>query len=76
MLRRTIRKEVIMLPLNLATIDKEARQLRTAELQRLQGLFFAKVSTYGHRLAGAAHSGLTTISTSLRHLFSWNPQAH
>ena len=42
-----------MLPLNLATIDKEARQLRTAELQRLQGLFFAKVGTYVHLLAGA-----------------------
>ena len=65
-----------MLPLNLAAIDKEARQLRAAELQRLQDLFFAKVSTYGHLLAGAALSGLTTIGTSLRHLFSWNPQAH
>ncbi|MBI3094165.1 MAG: hypothetical protein HYY97_04775 [Rhodocyclales bacterium] len=65
-----------MLPLNLAAIDKEARQLRTAELQRLQGLFFAKVSAYGHWMAGAAHSGLTAIGTSLRHLFSWNPQAH
>lgn len=62
--------------LNFGSIEREARQLRAAEMQRLQGLFFAKVSTYGRLLARAAHSGLTTISTSLRHLFSWNPQAH
>lgn len=65
-----------MLPLNLTALDKEARELRTAELQRLQGIFFAKVSTYGHRLAAAAQSGLTALGNGLRHLFSWNPQAH
>lgn len=62
--------------LNFGAIEKEARQLRNAELVRLQDAFFAKASTYGPRLAGAARSGLTTISSSLRHLFSWNPQAH
>lgn len=76
MLRRNIQKETIMLPVTFDKIDKEARQLRNAEIQRLEALLFAKVSAYGHRLAGAAHSGLKALSVSLRHLFSWNPQAH
>ena len=62
--------------LNFGAIEKEARQLRNAELVRLQDAFLAKVSTYGHKLASAAHSALTAIGNSLRHLFSWNPQAH
>ncbi len=62
--------------LNFGAIEKEARQLRSAELQRIQDALFAKVSTYGHLLGSAAHSALTAIGNSLRHLFSWNPQAH
>jgi len=62
--------------LNFGAIEKEARQLRNAELQRIQEAFFAKVSTHGSRLVGAAHSALTAIGHSLRHLFSWHPQAH
>ena len=65
-----------MLPLNLTTLDKQARELRTAELQRIQDALFGKVSTYGHKLAAAAQSGLTALGNGLRHLFSWNPQAH
>lgn len=65
-----------MLPQNLTALDKEARALRTAELQRIQEQLFAKVSTYGHLLAAAAQSGLTAIGHGLRYLFSWNPQAH
>ena len=64
-----------MLPQNLNALDKEARALRTAELQRIQEQFFAKASTYLHLLAAAAQAGLTAISHGLRHLFSWNPQA-
>lgn len=62
--------------LNFGAIEKEARQLRNAVMQRIQDAFFAKVGTYGSRLATAAHSALTAIGNSLRHLFSWNPQAH
>ena len=65
-----------MLPQNLTALDKEARALRAAELQEIQEQFFAKVSAYGQLLAAAAQSGLTAISHRLRHLFSWNPQAH
>jgi len=65
-----------MLPLNLAEIEKEACELRNAEIQRLQTLLMAKVGAYSHRLAGAARSGLTALNHSLRVLFSWNPQAH
>lgn len=65
-----------MLPLNLAAIEKEANQLRNAEIQRIQTLFLAKVSAYSHQVAGTMRSGLTAINNSLRHLFSWNPQAH
>jgi hypothetical protein len=62
--------------LNFGAIEKEARQLRNAELVRLQDAFLAKVSTYGSALVSAARSALTAIGNNLRHLFSWNPQAH
>lgn len=62
--------------LNFGAIEKEARQLRSAELQRIQDAFFAKVSTYGRQLAATARSGLMALGNGLRHLFSWNPQAH
>lgn len=62
--------------LNFGAIEKEARQLRNAELQRIQDAFFAKVSAYIPLLVRAAHSALTAIGNGLRHLFSWNPQAH
>lgn len=62
--------------LNFGALEKEARRLRNAELQRIQDAFLAKASAHGTVLVGAARSALTAIGNSLRHLFSWNPQAH
>ena len=65
-----------MLPLNIAAIEQEARKLRAEEIQRIEGLFLARMLVYGRSLLATAGAGLTVASIGLRRLFSWNPQAH
>jgi hypothetical protein len=74
-LRRTIKKEAIMTPINIEVVEREARQLRAQELQRIEGIFVERMALYGRLLVGSAGAGLAVIADALRPLFSWNPQA-
>ena len=65
-----------MPPINIAAIEREARQMRAREMQRIQGLVSARLREYGQRLLATAQSGMAAAEKSLRALFSWNPQAH
>lgn len=75
MLRRNIKKEAIMTPLDIAAIEHQARRLRAAEMQRIHGLMSAHLSVYRDLLLSTLKSGLIAIGKTLRPLFSWNPQA-
>lgn len=57
-----------MLPLNTITIEQQARHMRAVEMQRLQGVFFARSAKYGRMLAGGVGSGLAGIAATLRAL--------
>ena len=63
-----------MYPLNITSIEREARKLRSEELQRIQGVMWARMGVYFGLLAASGKSALHVISESMRPLFSWNPQ--
>lgn len=63
-----------MYPLNITSIEREARKLRAEELQRIQGVMWARMAVYFRLLATSGKSALAVISESVRPLFSWNPQ--
>ena len=64
-----------MSPLNIAKIEQEARLLRAAEMQRIEGLMLARLGLYFRLLSGSILSSVATLAESVRPLFSWNPQA-
>lgn len=64
-----------MFPLNITSIEREARKLRNEELQRIQGVMWTRMGVYFRLLAVSGKSALKMISESVRPLFSWNPQA-
>lgn len=63
-----------MYPLNVTSIEREARKLRSEELQRIQGVMWARLGVYFRLLAASGKAALAVISESVRPLFSWNPQ--
>ena len=63
-----------MSPLNIAKIEQEARRLRAAEMQRIEGLMLARLGLYFRLLAGSILSAVAVLTESVRPLFSWNPQ--
>ncbi|MCX7165145.1 MAG: hypothetical protein NTV11_02585 [Rhodocyclales bacterium] len=65
-----------MSPIDITKIEREARQMRAEEMQRIEGVIAARLQVYGQLLGATALSGLAAIGKSLRALFSWNPQAH
>jgi hypothetical protein len=74
-LHRNIKKEFIMSPINIAKIEQEARLLRAAEMQRIEGLMLARLGLYFRLLGGSILSAANVLTESVRPLFSWNPQA-
>lgn len=64
-----------MSPIDITAIERQARQLRSEEMQRIQGIMATRLHLYGQLLVATAQSGLAAIGSALRHLFSWNPQA-
>lgn len=64
-----------MSPTDFTAIEKQARQLRAQEMRRIQRLISARLHLDGQLLAATALSGLAAISSGLRLMFSWNPQA-
>jgi hypothetical protein len=69
------KKEFIMSPINIAKIEQEARLLRAAEMQRIEGLMLARLGLYFRLLAASGLSAIAALTESVRPLFSWNPQA-
>lgn len=63
-----------MTPIDIPTIERQARALRAREIQRLQGLFAERMSLYAVLLGTSLLSGLEWIAELLRPAFSWNPQ--
>jgi len=63
-----------MPPIDIPTIERQARALRAQEIQRLQGLFAERLSLYVVLLGSSLLSLLELVAESLRPAFSWNPQ--
>ncbi|WP_265947674.1 hypothetical protein [Dechloromonas sp. A34] len=63
-----------MAPIDIPTIERQARALRAQEIQRLQGLFAERLSLYMVLLGTSLLSGLEVLADVLRPVFSWNPQ--
>lgn len=63
-----------MTPIDIPTIERQARALRAQEIQRLQGLFAERFSLYAVLLGTSLLSLLQTVADALRPAFSWNPQ--
>ena len=64
-----------MRPLDIPAIEQHARELRAAEIQRIQGLFAARGALVLRLASESLLAGLAGASEALRPLFSWNPQA-
>lgn len=60
--------------IDIVAIERHARQLRAAEIRRIEGLFAERMLVLGRLLAGSAFAGALALAGMLRPLFSWNPQ--
>ena len=63
-----------MHPIDIPAIERQARELRAAEIQRINGLFAERIQLLMRLAAMSAFAGAHAISEMLRPLFSWNPQ--
>lgn len=63
-----------MYPIDIPAIERQARELRAAEIQRMNGLFAERARLLARLAAKSAVAGVHAISEMLRPLFSWNPQ--
>lgn len=63
-----------MQPIDIAAIEQQARALRAAEIQRVQGLFAEQAGVLAHLAAGTALAAVTALGEAIRPFFSWNPQ--
>jgi len=63
-----------MPPIDIAAIERHARELRAQEMQHLQGIFAERLGLYGRLLGHSLLSLAQTVSKILRPAFSWNPQ--
>jgi hypothetical protein len=68
------RKPKIMNPIDIPAIEEQARELRAAEIMRVNGLFAERAALMTKLAADTAIAGSLVASEMLRPLFSWNPQ--
>jgi hypothetical protein len=66
--------ELMMYPIDIPAIERQARELRAAEIQRMDGLFAERTQLLTRLVANSVLAGAQAISEMLRPLFSWNPQ--
>jgi len=66
--------ELMMYPIDIPAIERQARELRAAEIQRINGLFAERTLLLTRLAASSILAGAHAISELLRPLFSWNPQ--
>lgn len=65
-----------MAPIDIHAIEQHARQLRAAEMRRIESVAAERARVYLRLLGGTLLSALKFISEILRPLFSWNPNHH
>jgi hypothetical protein len=63
-----------MRPIDIPASDQEARDLRAAEIHRLNGLVTERVDLLARLAAASTVASAHSFSEMLRPLFSWNPQ--
>ncbi|MGB4064930.1 MAG: hypothetical protein WBK19_13995 [Azonexus sp.] len=63
-----------MTPIDIPTIERQARELRAAEIRRLNGLFAERSALVLKLATGSALAGARALAETLRPLFAWNPQ--
>lgn len=63
-----------MAPIDIAAIERRARQLRAEEIRRIEGLFAERMRVTGRLLAESTFAGLLAVAEAIRPVFSWNPQ--
>lgn len=63
-----------MTPIDIPTIERQARELRAAEIRRLHGLFAERLALLLKLATGSALAGARALGETLRPLFAWNPQ--
>lgn len=64
-----------MNPIDIPAIEKRARQLRAAEIQRINGIFAERTKLLVRLAAGSLATGVLAVGELLQPLFSWNPRA-
>jgi hypothetical protein len=65
-----------MRPIDIPAIEQDARELRAAEIHRINSLFAERVELLAKLAAASTVAGAHAASEMLRPLFSWNPQDH
>lgn len=64
-----------MLPIDIIAIEQKARRMRAEEIQRMEGLVWARLQLLVSLLAGSIGSGVTEIASALRALLTSHPRA-
>jgi len=64
-----------MAPIDIPTIERQARELRAAEMRRLNGLFAERSALLVKLAANSILAGACAVGEMLRPLFAWNPQS-
>ena len=63
-----------MNPIDIPAIEQQARRLRAAEIQRVNGLFVERARLVAKLAAESLAVGAVAVSEALRPMFSWNPR--
>jgi len=64
-----------MTPIDIPSIEQQARELRAAEIHRVHGLLAERSAQMVSLATGSALAGAHAFDAFLRPFFSWNPQA-
>ncbi|MFA6312550.1 MAG: hypothetical protein WCV99_02635 [Sterolibacterium sp.] len=60
--------------IDIADIERQARQMRADEMRRLSGIMAERTGLYFRLLGRTLTSLAKLLNETLRPLFSWNPQ--
>jgi len=60
--------------IDIQAIERQARAMRSAEIQRLQGLFAERASLYAVLMGHSLLNGVVAVGELIRPLLTWNPQ--
>lgn len=63
-----------MAPIDIPAIEEQARKLRAAEIQRINGLFAERARLVAALAAESFGAVAKVMSDTIRPLFSWTPQ--